>query len=148
MDEEFEISVSATVKQLKAAGTNLSKQVPALRNLGECYLKIAQKTCNGADFTKANGLYNAALVRCRSVNHEIGEYQILQGIVKTYRKFLDAVAKDKDEISVNKIQYEIDSHKQWIARERRILKERVDEIYFCFNTDNKSYKTDKEYEVL
>jgi hypothetical protein len=99
---------------------------------------------NGADFTKANALYNAALVRPRSVNHEIGEDQILRGIVETYREFLYAFAKDNDEISLDEIQNEIDSHKEWIARERRIFKERVDEIDSRLKPDD---KTEREYEV-
>ena len=146
MDEEIDVSVA--VEQLKAAGTDLSKQVPALLKLGEWYLKKAKATLNAADFTKANALYNAALVRCRSVNHEIGEDQILRGIVKTYCEFLDAFAiakeSDENEISQDDIQNEIDSHKEWIARERRIFKERVDEIDSCFNQDD---KTEREYEV-
>ena len=146
MDEEIDVSV--TVKQLRTAGTDLSKQVPALLKLGEWYLrkaKSAKTTSNGADFTKANALYNAALVRSRIANHEIGEDQILRGIVETYREFLYAFAKDDDGISVDKIQNEIDSHKEWIARERRIFKERVDEIDSSCKSDD---KTEREYEVL
>jgi hypothetical protein len=140
-----EIDVSATVEQLRAAGKDSSKQVPALLKLGEWYLKKAKTTSNGADFTKANGLYNAALVRSRSVNHEISEDQILRGIVETYREFLRAFAiKDDDGISVDEILNEIDSHKEWIARQRRIFKERVDEIDSSCKPDD---KTEREYEV-
>jgi hypothetical protein len=142
MDEDIDVSVA--VEQLRAAGTDLSKQVPALLKLGEWYLRKAKRTSNGADFTKANALYNAALVRSRSVNHEIGEDQIRRGIVETYREFLYAFAKDNNEISVDEIQNEIDSHKEWIARERRIFKERVDEIDSSCNPDD---KTEREYEV-
>ena len=73
--------VSLTVEQLKAAGSDVSKQVPPLLELGEWYLKQAKTSLNGSDFTKANALYNAALVRSRSVKHEIGEDQILRRIV-------------------------------------------------------------------
>ena len=140
MDEDIDVSV----EQLRAAGTDLSKQVPALLKLGEWYLRKAKTTSNGADFTKANALYNAALVRSKSVNHEIGEDQIRRGIVETYREFLCAFAKGNDEISPDEIQNEIDSHKKWIARERRIFKERVDEIDSSCNPDD---KTEREYEV-
>ena len=143
MDEK-KVDVSVAVEQLRAAGTDLSKQVPALLKLGEWYLRKAKRTSNGADFTKANALYNAALVRSRSVNHEIGEDQILRGIFETYREFLYAFAKDNDEISVDEIRNEIDSHKEWIARERRIFKERVDEIDSSSKPDD---KTEREYEV-
>ena len=142
MDEE--INVSVAVEQLRAAGTDLSKQVPALFKLGDWHLRKAKTTSNGADFTKANALYNAALVRSRIANHEIGEKQILRRIVETYREFLYVFAKDNDEISVDEIQNEIDSHKEWIARERRIFKDRVDEIDSSCNPDD---KTEREYEV-
>ena len=98
MDEE----INDTVEHLRAAGTDPSKQVPPLVKLGEWYLKKAKTTSNGADFTKANALYNAALVRSRSVNHEIDEDQILRRIVDTFREFFYAFANDKEEISVNK----------------------------------------------
>jgi hypothetical protein len=149
MDEE--IDVSATVEQLTAAGKDSSKQVPALFKLGEWYLKKAKTTSNGTDFTKANALYNAALVRPRSVNHEIGEDQIRRGIVETYREFLCAFAKGNDEISPDEIQNEIDSHKKWIARERRIIKERVDEIDSCCNRNDGTkdqYKVFKNYVII
>jgi hypothetical protein len=57
---------------------------------------------------------------------------------------LYAFAKDNDEISVDEIRNEIDSHKEWIARERRIFKERVDEIDSSSKPDD---KTEREYEV-
>ena len=142
MDEDIDVSVAA--EQLRAAGTDLSKQVPALLKLGDWHLRKAKTISNGADFTKANALYNAALVRSRIANHEIGEDQILRGIVETYREFLYVFAKDNDEISVDEIQNEIDSHKEWIARERRIFKDRVDEIDSSCNPDD---KTEREYEV-
>ncbi|CAB4021016.1 tetratricopeptide repeat 28-like [Paramuricea clavata] len=142
MEEELDISV--TVEQLRSAGTNSSKQVPALLKLGEWYLKKAKTIPNGANFTKANALYNAALVRSRSINHEIGEDQILRRIVETYREFLYVFAKDDDGISVDEIQNEIDSHKEFLANERRIFKERVDEIDSCFNTND---QTEDQYEI-
>ena len=75
-----DIDESVAVKQLRAAGTNQSKQVPAIFKLGEWYLRKAKATLNSVDFTKANALYNAALVRSRCVDHEIGEDEILQKI--------------------------------------------------------------------
>ncbi|XP_028410545.1 uncharacterized protein LOC114533242 [Dendronephthya gigantea] len=124
----FEDDVSAVVQTIKAAGKDLSKQIPPLLKLGEWYLDKAMTTVNGADFGKADALFNAALVRSRSLNHEIDEDQILERIVETYCEFLYAFAKDDGKINKNKIRSEIDFHKQWIARERRIFKERIDEI--------------------
>ena len=137
--------VDESVKQLRAAGTDLSKQVPALLELGGWYLREAKRTSNGPDFTKANALYNAALVRSRRVNHEIGEDQILRRIVETYRTFLYALADDNEDVSVDEIRNEIDRHKEFVASERRIIKKRVDEIDSCFN---ENAKTNEKYEVL
>ena len=141
MDEE----INVTVEQLRAAGTDLSKQVPPLVKLGEWYLKKAKTTLNGADFTKANALYNAALVRSTSVNHEIDEDQILRRIAETYREFLYAFANNDEEISADEICHEITSHKEFLANERRIFKERVDEIDSHFNTND---KTEDQYQVF
>ena len=126
MDKGFDVSM--TVEQLKTAGADSSKQVPALVELGDWYLKKVMTSLLGADFTKANALYNAALVRCRNVKHEIGEDYILRGIGEIYREFLKAFAKDGDEIGANEIQNEIHSHKEWIANERRVIQQRLDEI--------------------
>ena len=139
-----EIDVLVTVEQLKAAGSDVSKQVPALLELGEWYLKKAKTTLNGADFTKANALYNAALARSRSVNHEMSEDQILRRIVETYREFLYAFAKDDEEVSEDAIQNEINSHKQFLVNERRIFKQRVDEVDSCFYCNG---KTEEQYQV-
>ena len=79
--------VSAIVESLKEADKDLTKQVPPLVKLGEWYLDKAKKSMNPNDFTKANALFNAALVRSRHVRHEIGEDQIVRRIVGTYRKF-------------------------------------------------------------
>ena len=141
-----EINVTATVEQLRAAGIDPSKQVPSLVKLGEWYLKKA-KAC-GADlsnFTKAEALFNAALVRSRLVNHEIGEDQILQKIVETYRDFLYAFENEK-EVCVDKIRNEIDSHKEFLANERKILKEHLNEIDSRFNrNDEDQYEVFKNY---
>ena len=118
---------STIVEPLKEAGKDLSKQVSPLVKLGEWYLDKAKTTMNANDFTKANALFNAALVRSRHVRHEIDEDQILRKIVGTYREFLVAFAKD-DRMSVDDIRNEIDSHKEWAAQKRKILKERVNEI--------------------
>ena len=131
-----EINVTATVEQLRAAGIDPSKQVPSLVKLGEWYLRKS-KAC-GADlsnFTKAEALFNAALVRSRLVNHEIGEDQILQKIVETYCDFLYAFENEK-EVCVDKIRNEIDSHKEFLANERKILKERLNEIDSRFNRND------------
>ena len=62
---------------------------------------MRQTTINAHDFTKANALFNAALVAFR---------------------------KDDDGMSVDEIRYEIDSHKEWVAETRKIFKERVNDI--------------------
>ena len=118
--------VSPIVESLKEAGKDLTKQVSPLVKLGERYLDKAKTTMNPNDFTKANALFNAALVRSRHVRHEIDEDQILKRIVRAYREFL--LAFGKDEMSADEIRNEIDSHKEWVAEKRKILKERVNEI--------------------
>ncbi len=141
MDEEIDIKI--VVEQLRTAGIDSSKQVPALVKLGEWYSKKAKATANASDFTKADALYNAALVRSRLVNHEIDERQILQRIVEIYCEFLYTFANEQ-EVIVDEIQVEIDSHKAFLANERRILKERHNEIDSCFNTND---KTENQYQV-
>ena len=123
----YQEDVTTIVETLKEADKDLSKQVPALVKLGEWYLNEAKKTENANDFTKADALFNAALVRSRHVHHGTDEDQILRRIVETYREFLASFAKDDDGMSVDEIRNEIDSHKEWVARERKILKERVDQ---------------------
>ena len=140
-EELYLDDVSSIVESLKEADKDLTKQVPPLVKLGEWYLDKAKTTINANDFTKANALFNAALVRSRHVRHEIHENLILRGIVVTYREFLVAFQKNIDGMSVDEIRNEIDSHKEWVARERRIFKERVKEI-------DQHYKTKKEDEVL
>ena len=139
-----DIDESVTVKQLREAGTNLSKQVPALFKLGEWYLRKAKATSNSVDFTKANALYNAALVRSRRVDHELGEDEILQKIVETYRTFLYALADNNEDVSTDEIRNEIECHKDFLANERRVIKERVDEIDSCFDANDKA---DEQYQV-
>ena len=132
MDKETKASIA--VKQLKEAGKDSSKQVPALFKLGECYFMQAKTTRNGVDFTKANALFNAALVRSRNTIHEIDEKQILRRIVETYREYLRTFGNDGNlKLSVDEIHHEIDSHKEWIAHERSIFKERLGEIDSSFN---------------
>ena len=46
--------------------------------------------------------------------------------------------------ALNEIRHEIHSHKEFLANERRIFKERVDKIDSCFNTKD---KTEDEYKV-
>ena len=131
--------VSTIVETLKEAGKDLSEQVPPLVKLGEWYLDKAKKTMNASDFTKADALFNAALVRSRHVRHEIDEDQILRRMVETYREFLATFTKDDDGgTSVEEIRNEIDSHKKWVARERESLKERL----------NQNSETKREDEVL
>ena len=126
-EELYLDDVSLIVESLKEADKDLSKQVPPLVKLGEWYLDKAKTTINANDFTKADALFNAALVRSRHVRHEIDEDQIQRRIVKTYREFLVAFAKD-DRMSVDDIRNEIDSHKEWVAEKRKIFKERVNDI--------------------
>ena len=144
MDEE--IDSSAVVEHLKAAGSEISKQVPPLLKLGECYLIKAKKTANGSDFAKAIGLFNAALVRSRLVENRINENEILRGIVETYREFLLAFAKDQgiSKDIKDEIKNEVNSHKEWIANERRIFKERVDKIDSSFSRN----ESEDLYKVL
>ena len=153
MDDDIDESV--TVEQLRAAGNDLSKQVPALFKLGEWYLRKAKATSNSVDFTKANALYNAALVRSRLVNHELGEDEILvnhelgedeilQRVVETYRTFLYALADNNEDVSADEIRHEIRRHKNFLTNERRMIKERVDEIDSRFDATDKS---DEQYQV-
>ena len=116
-EELYLDDVSTIVEPLKEADKDLSKQVPPLVKLGEWYLDKGKTTINANDFTKANALFNAALVRSRHVRHEINEDQILKRIVRTYREFL--LAFGKDEMSVDEIRKEIDSHKEWVAEKRK-----------------------------
>ena len=140
---EEEIDVSATVEQLRAAGADASKQLPALMKLGDWYLKKAKRTANGAYFTKANALFNAALVRSRS-NPEKDESEALRTIVETYREFLLSFAGGV-EVSADDIRHEIDSHRAFVASERRIFKERLNNIdSSCDRTDG----NDEKYKVF
>ncbi len=124
MDEE--IGVSVVVGQLKEAGSDPSKQVRPLLQLAHWYLGKFKTTANCADATKANALYNAALVRSIMVNHEVGEGQIISGIAETYRAFLSAFTSGRD-VDLGEIRNEICSHKEFIAKERKILKERLEQ---------------------
>ena len=133
--------VSPIIESLKEADKDLTKQVPPLVKLGEWYLDKAKTNINPNDFTKANALFNAALVRSRHVRHEIDEDQILRRIVETYCEFLVVFGKDDDGMSVDDIRNEIDSHKEWVAQERKIFKERVNQI-------DQTRKTKQEDEVL
>lgn len=138
-----EINVTVIVEQLKVAGDDSSKQLPALLKLGEWYLKKAKASADGANFTKASALFNAALVRSDCVNHETDEDEILRRIVETYRAFLLTQTND-EEMSPNEIRDEIHAHKEFLVRERRILRERIDEIDSYFNTKE---QTDDQYKV-
>ena len=124
---DVEVNVTAT-EQLRAAGKDLSKQVPALVELGKWYLKKAKTTSNPADFTKANALYNAALVRSRSIHHKIDEDHIMQQIVETYDEFVHTLTNCNDKLDPDEIRNEIDFHKKFLAKERQSFKERLGEI--------------------
>ena len=137
-------NVDSTVEQLKAAKDDLVKQVPALVELGDWYLKKAKTSSNGSDFTKANALYNAALVRSRRVHHEINEDEILGRIAETYREFLYAFG-NVGNVSADEVFLEINCHKEFLANRRSIFEQRVDEIDSSFNTNEKS---DEHYEVI
>ncbi len=136
--ENSEDDVSTIVKALRKAGRDGSKQLPGLIKLGEWYLDKGKATTDSADFTKANALFNAALVRS---SDEANEDHIQRRIVETYREFLATVAKCDDEVTLDEIRNEIDSHKGWIARERRLFNERVNEI-------DQDHKTEQDYEVF
>ena len=145
MDDKNGLSI--TVNQLRAAGTDLSKQIPPLLELGEWYLKKAKTTQNYTDFTKASALYNAALVRSRRANNKTDDNQIFQQIIETYREFVHVfvtIDDQDDEFYEDEIGYEIDSHKEFLANERRIFEERANEIDSCFNTSD---KTEDQYQV-
>ena len=107
-------------------------------------MENAKANSNSVEFTKANALYNAALVRSRLVNHELGEDEILQRIVETYRTFLYAFTDDNEDVSADEIRNEIRYHKDFLANERRMIKERVDEIDSRFDATDKS---DEQYQV-
>ena len=133
--------VSTIVNSLKEAGKDLLKQVPPLVKLGEWYLSKAKTTINANDFTKANALFNVALVRSRCIRHDIDEDQILGRIIETYREFSGEFAKDDDGMSVDEIRNEIRSHKQWVAEKRKTFKERLDNI-------GQNRETEDDYKVL
>ena len=139
MDKE----VNATVEQLKAAKDDLVKQVPPLVNLGDLYFKKAERSSNGSDFTKANALYNAALVRSRRVHHEINEDKILERIAETYREFLYAFGHVGN-VSADEVFHEINYHKEFLVNERSIFKQRIDEIDYFFDRNDKS---EEQYKV-
>ena len=80
---------------------------------------------DSGDFTKADALFNAALVRSKHRNHNIDE--IHHAIFDTYREFLLSVCNGA-EVSLPEIRHEIDSHKQFLSNERRIFKERRVEL--------------------
>ena len=78
------------------------------------------------------------------MNHETDEDKILRRIVETYREFLQAFAH-VDEVSVHEIRSEIDSHKEFLTKERRIFKERLNEMDSRFIRGD---KTEDQYEVF
>ena len=129
MDEEIDVSVA--VRQLKEAGSDPSKQVRPLLKLADWHLTKAKATANGADFTKANALYNAALVRSELLNYEVGEEQVIRGIFETYREFLLTFTND-DDVGVDEICNEIRSHREFLAKERKIFKERLEHHHEVF----------------
>ena len=118
-------TVSTAVEQLKSAGKDPSKQLPALVKLGDWYLNKAKTTSIASDFTKAAALYNAALERRRRLNKGTSDEQIRRGLVATYREFLNVFATEDKSMNVDDTQNEIRSHKEWIARERRLIKDRI-----------------------
>ena len=134
---DVEVNVTAT-EQLRAAGNDPSKQVPALVELGKWYLKKAKTTSNAADLTKANALYNAALVRSRSTHHEIDEDHIKQQIIKTYCEFLHTFADDNEKLDADKIRDEIKSHNKFLKKERRRFQKRFGEIDSFLSKNDKT----------
>ena len=144
MDEKIDASIAA--QELKLAGKDVSKQIPALLKLGDWYLNSAKKTALASNFTKANALYCAALVRSKLVNKGSDDDQIIRRIVETYRQFLHAFASG-EEISSDEIRNEINSHKEFLDQERRSIKVRIDEIDTSFKNKNDKL-TDQQYEVM
>ena len=143
--DEAKFDRSATIEELRAAGNDLSKQLQAFLKLGNWYLKKAKTFASGTDFTKADALFNAALVRSRLVDDEISE-EILRKIVETYREFLLSLPNaEVSELCADDIRDEIDSHREFLAKERRIFKEHLDEIGLCFDTSD---KTEDEFMVI
>ncbi len=146
-----EIDVLAAVEQLKDAGSDPSRQVLPLLKLAEWHLRKSKATTNGADFTKANALYNAALVRLGLVKREVGEVpsedEIVRGIIDTYRAFLLTFTNNED-VGVGEITDEINLHKQFLTNERRIFKERLDELDSCFIKPRDGINAEHQYEVL
>ena len=146
-----EIGVSAVFEQLKDAGSDPSRQILPLLKLAEWHLRKSKTTAIGADFTKANALYNAALVRSRLVNREVGEVpsedEIVRGIIDTYRLFLLTFTNNED-VGVDEITDEINTHKQFLANERRIFKERLDDLHSCFIKPRDGTYLEHQYEVL
>ena len=73
------------------------------------------------------------------------EDQILRKIVETYCEFLVAFTRDDDGISVDekrkRMRKEIESHKEWVAEQRRIFEKRMNEI-------DQNPKTEDDYKVL
>lgn len=124
-----EIGVSAAVGQLKEAGSDPSRQIPPLLKLADWYLTKSIATANGADFTKANALYNAALVRSKLAHCECGEDQIIKGIVETYRAFSFTFTNDKD-VGMDEICNEIHAHKEFLTEEREIFKKQLEHHQF------------------
>ena len=141
---DVEVNVTDT-EQLRAAGNDLSKQVPALVELGKWYLKKAKTTSNATDVTKANALYNAALVRSRSTHHEIDKDHIMQQIVETYCEFLYTFTDGNEKLDADKIRNEIDSHKKFLVQERQSFKKRFGEIDSFLS---KNDKTEGEHQVF
>ena len=144
----MDAEVNVAVKQLRAAGNDLSKQVPALVKLGEWYLKTAKTTSNAADFTKADALYNAALVRSKMISHEIDEDQIFQKIFEIYCEFLHTFAGGDKKYDTDKIRNEIHFHKEFIVNERRIFKDRIIKIVLSPNKYDKNKNAEQVFETF
>ena len=65
--------------------------------------------------------------------------KIVRRLGETYREYLRTVRGNKGdyEFSLDEIQNEIVSHKDWLARERGIFKERLNEIDSSVNSEEK-----------
>lgn len=141
--EEKPVNASLYAEELKMAGNDVAKQVPALLKLGDWYVRTAKTTGHCADFTKANAIFNAALVRERYLCHETNEEEIFAKIVDTYREFLHTATKN-NAVNQEEIRDEVHFHKQFLATERQRFRKCVEDICSHFSPSDKMNVEGKE----
>lgn len=127
-NDENTVDTLDSVKDLREAGDDEARQSSALMKLGEWYTREAKTTGNCADFVKANGLFNAALVRMRMMKCELQEEVALSRIVYTYQAFLRVVTNSEVVASSEEVRDEIRRHKDFLEDERKKIKSRVEDI--------------------